>query len=85
MSEMLIRIKVKLQESQNGAVEGRVLLTMEAWRLKMEPWRVCRQVIAHFDEEQDPDRIEVKSGIRIRIKVINRIRIEVKRRDPDPH
>jgi hypothetical protein len=31
---------------------------MEAWRLKMEPWRVCRQVVAdshHFVEEQDPD------------------------------
>jgi hypothetical protein len=44
----------------------------------MEPWRVCRPVIAdsdHYDEEQDPDRNEVNSGIRIRIKVINRIRI----------
>jgi hypothetical protein len=33
-------------------------LTVEAWRLKMEPWRVCRPVVAdshHFDEEQDPD------------------------------
>jgi hypothetical protein len=31
---------------------------MEAWRIKMEPWRVCRTVVAdshHFDEEQDPD------------------------------
>ncbi len=31
---------------------------MEAWPLKMEPWSVCRQVVAdshHFDEEQDPD------------------------------
>jgi hypothetical protein len=31
---------------------------MEAWRLKMEPWRVYITVVAdsyHFDEEQDPD------------------------------
>ncbi len=33
---------------------------MEAWRLKIEPWRVCRPVNADlhhfvFDEEQDPD------------------------------
>jgi hypothetical protein len=32
---------------------------MEAWRLKMEPWRVYRPVAVadfyHFDEEQDPD------------------------------
>jgi hypothetical protein len=59
---MLIRIKVKLpsgaSEAENGAVEGRGLLTIEAWKLKMEPWRVCRPVIAnshHFDEEQDTD------------------------------
>jgi hypothetical protein len=29
---------------------------MEAWRLKMEPWMICRPVIAeshYFDEEQD--------------------------------
>ncbi len=34
------------------------MLTMEAWRLKIEPWRVCKQVVAdshHFDEEQDLD------------------------------
>ncbi len=33
-------------------------LTMEAWRLKMEAWRVYRIVVAdshHFDEELDPD------------------------------
>jgi hypothetical protein len=31
---------------------------MEAWRLKMKPWRVCRPMVAdshHFDEEQVPD------------------------------
>jgi hypothetical protein len=31
---------------------------MEAWRLKIEPWRVFRPVVAdshYFDEEQDPD------------------------------
>jgi hypothetical protein len=33
-------------------------ITMEAWRLKMEMWRVCRPMVAdshHFDEEQDAD------------------------------
>ncbi len=31
---------------------------MEAWALKMEPWRVYRPVVGHshhFDEEQDSD------------------------------
>jgi hypothetical protein len=45
-----IRIKVaKIQERK---------LTLEAWRLKKEPWRVCRPVVAdsyHFVEEQDAD------------------------------
>ncbi len=34
-------------------------ITMEAWRLKMEPWRVCRPIFAdsqHFDDEQDPEK-----------------------------
>ncbi len=29
-----------------------------AWRMKMEPWRGCRPVVAHShypDEEHDPD------------------------------
>jgi hypothetical protein len=33
---------------------------MEAWGLKMEPWRTCRPVIAdshHFDEEQNTDPV----------------------------
>ncbi len=31
---------------------------MESWRLKMEPWRVYRPVVAdshHFEEKLDPD------------------------------
>jgi hypothetical protein len=31
---------------------------MAAFRLRMEPWRVCKLVVADshlFDEEQDPD------------------------------
>ncbi len=31
---------------------------MEAWRLKMEPWKVRRPLVGdsrHFDEEQYPD------------------------------
>jgi hypothetical protein len=33
------------------------MLTIEAWRLKMEPWRIYRPVVTdshQFDEEQDP-------------------------------
>ncbi len=43
---------------------------MEAWRLKMEPRRVCRPLVAnlqHLDEEQDPDQQWRKKS------------------DPDPH
>jgi hypothetical protein len=35
-------------------------LTMEAWRLKISPWRVCRPAVAnsqHFDEERARLRI----------------------------
>ncbi len=38
-----------------------------SWRLRMEPWRICRPAVAdshHFDEEQDPDP---QNLIRIRI------------------
>ena len=31
---------------------------MKAWMLKMEPWNVCRTMVAdshHFEEELDPD------------------------------
>jgi hypothetical protein len=34
------------------------MLRIEAWRLKMETWRLCRPVVAdshNLDEEQDPD------------------------------
>jgi hypothetical protein len=37
---------------------GSWTLTIEAWRLKMEPWRASRPVVAeshHFVEVQDPD------------------------------
>jgi hypothetical protein len=50
-------------EVQNEPILGPSTLTLEAWRLKMELWRVYRQVIAgsrHSDEEQDPD----PSGLR---------------------
>jgi hypothetical protein len=45
---------------------------MEAWRLKMEPWRVYRPMVEdsqHFDEEQDRIRIKMKRWIKIRIKL----------------
>ncbi len=47
-------------------------LVMEAWWLKMEPWRFGRQMVAdwhHFYEEQDPNLDPHQS----------------KKRDPDPH
>jgi hypothetical protein len=57
------------------------------WRLKMEPWRVCRTVVAdshHFDEEQYPARILIrgKSWIRIRIRIPIRICIKVQIHTP---
>ncbi len=56
---------------------------MEAWRLKMEPWRVCWPVVEdsqHFDEEQDPDPhwSEKLVRMRIRIKVKSWIRTAFK-------
>jgi hypothetical protein len=35
---------------------GLQTLTMEVWRLKMEPWKTCGQVVAdlqHFDKDPD--------------------------------
>jgi hypothetical protein len=73
-------------DSQNsGALKGSKMepwtLTIEAWKLKREPWRVCRPVVAdlhHFDEENVPfphlsrtgSSIEVQRWIRIRMKVM---------------
>jgi hypothetical protein len=54
------------------------MLTNEAWRLKMEPWRVYRPVVAdHYDKSriQIRTRRKVLSCIRIRMKVM-RIRIQ---------
>ncbi len=45
-----------LEAQNNGVVEARETLPVEAWRLKMETWRVCRSAVTdshHFDEEQD--------------------------------
>jgi hypothetical protein len=57
-----VRIKVKIYELEWLKMEpGRAVdAHKEAWRLKMEPWRVCRTVVVdsqHFDEKRDPDRI----------------------------
>jgi hypothetical protein len=44
--------------SLGGSVRVPWALIMDAWRLKMEPWRVCRPEIADSnlcDEEQEPD------------------------------
>jgi hypothetical protein len=48
------------------------MLTMEAGRLKVELWRVCRPVVPYshdLDEEQARIRIIVKIWIRIASKV----------------
>jgi hypothetical protein len=55
-----ISIKVKTQELQRIKMKlwRALVLTMDAWRLRMEPWRVCRPVAADshsMDEEQVPD------------------------------
>jgi hypothetical protein len=54
------------------------MLTMEAWRLKMKPWRF--EDLYHFDEEKDPDPHYVKSLIPVKIcdKLKRAIRISIK-------
>jgi hypothetical protein len=43
-------------QSQKEDPNGQWTLTIEASRLKMEPWEVCRPVDSHYsDEKQDPD------------------------------
>jgi hypothetical protein len=59
-SRLRIRIKVKIQElSTRFKMEPwKTVGTPEAWRLKMEAWRVCRPMVAeshHHGEEQDAD------------------------------
>jgi hypothetical protein len=56
------------------------MLTMEAWRLTMEPWRVCIPVVAelhHCDQEQDPDP---QANVRPDLD-----QHQSERSDPDPH
>ena len=56
--------------AHNGGVES-----------QMEPWRVCRPVVADFHHLK---RSRIRT--RIRINVNNRILIRIKaERDPDPH
>jgi hypothetical protein len=55
-----INFKTKIQEAIGSKwSHGRSwTLLMEAWRVKMMPWRVYRPVVAdshNFDEQQDPD------------------------------
>jgi hypothetical protein len=43
---------------------------MEAERLKMEPRRVCRPVVAdslQLDEERDPDLIRIRKHIKVKV------------------
>ncbi len=63
-SRILIPTEVKFRrfEGQIGAVEGR---RRSQWRRKMEPWQVCRPVVAdshHFDQ-QDPQSCLVGNRI----------------------
>jgi hypothetical protein len=53
-------MKVTIQKLRGSKQSrgGPRMLTMEAWSLKMKPWRACRPVVAdshHIHEEQDPD------------------------------
>jgi hypothetical protein len=43
---------------------------MEAWRLKMEPWRGYRLMVADLKRSWNRTRIEVETWIRIRIEVM---------------
>jgi hypothetical protein len=63
---------------------------MEAWRLKVEPWTVCRPVVAgshHLTRNRIRIRRKVENRISMRIKVksLIRIRIKVKKGDPNLH
>jgi hypothetical protein len=51
---------------------------MEAYKLKMESWRVCRPMVANLNQDQDPDPLQMipKSG-RMRIIVKRGIRIPI--------
>ncbi len=75
-----LKSKVESLRGSKSSRGGPWTLTMEAWKLKIEPWRVCRPLVAdsyHFDEELDPDPdphwSETGSGSWIR------------KLDPDPH
>jgi hypothetical protein len=55
-----IRTKVKIRSFKGSKLRlgGPWTHTVEAWRLKMEPWKFFSPVVAgshHFDEKQDPD------------------------------
>ncbi len=53
-----IKAKFKSLDAQSGAVEDRGRPQMEAWRVKVEPWIVCRPVVVpdfhHFDPDLGP-------------------------------
>ncbi len=52
-----IHIKVNIQKPYRLKIEPKTL-TVKAWRLKMETWRVYKPVVAvsyHYDEDQDPE------------------------------
>jgi hypothetical protein len=82
-----ICIKVKIQELKRlkWSLGGPWTHTIEMWRLKMEPRRFCRPVVAdshYFDAGRIRNRSKVKIWIRIRIKVM-RIRNSALGNDPD--
>jgi hypothetical protein len=56
-------------------MEGRGGSHMEAWRFKMEPWRICRLMfVDHLEEDWIRIRIKLKSRIRIRISRFKKLK-----------
>ncbi len=57
-----IRINVKTEKLQMLKIKPIWTLTMEAWRLKMEPNKPMDAHAYHFDEEQDPGPVPRNNG-----------------------
>ncbi len=73
-------------EVSNWSYGGPKRLKLEEQSLKMKPWRVCRPMVTdlhHFDEEQNPVCIKVKSLAPIRIiKAKGVVRVRDPNTDP---
>ncbi len=72
-SRYVVKSKFRSFTGQKWSHGGPLTLRMEAWRLIMEPWWVCRPVVTFSHQlmrSRIRIRIEVKRRIRIRIKVL---------------